>query len=130
MVSYIFGMLFTMLRNVSVIRISLLAHILKEVLWRQALQCCFIPCHKETFKNYFCNGKIRTILYTICFTFAVNTLIWNHLQRCSYCHAVFNIQIYLKYFCAIYSKNFILDLTFNSLSFYSYNFSISFLLLS
>ena len=49
------------------------------------------------------------------FNFFHKYLLLEHLQRCSYCHAVFKVQrtltkfkIYLKYISVLYSKNIIL----------------------
>ena len=50
--------------------------------------------------------------------FSVNISFLECRQRYSACHAVFNVQIYLKCISAIHSKTFILDLTFNSWYFY------------
>ena len=48
------------------------------------------------------------------FNFFYKYLLLEHLQRCSYCHAVFKVQLYLKCISTIHSKYFIFDLTFNS----------------
>ena len=68
----------------------------------------------KTYTLNFCSGKIRAIIYTNNLTFFCKYLFLEHLQRCSYCHAVFKVLIYLKYISTIHSKNLLLDLTFNN----------------
>ena len=78
----------------------------------QTLQCCFIPCHKETGKNHLCNGKKQGSRIEMPLNFSVNISFLECRQRHSACHAVFNVQIYLKCISAIHSKNLIFRLDF------------------
>ena len=50
----------------------------------KALQCCLIPCHKETGKNHLCNGKIGSGIHQCCVIFSesISMTRWYPLFEC------------------------------------------------
>ena len=97
-ITNIFDTLFTTLQNVSIIGRNLLVHIWKRSVLKVNMLLYAIS-HKNTCKNYFCNGKIRTGIQSNHLIISANIFFLEHLQRCSYCHAVFKVLIAMKSHC-------------------------------
>ena len=73
------AMPFTMRQNMSAIGINLSVHILKKAFRRKTLQCSFISCCQKTCQNYLCNGKVRTVIHSICLTLSIIISFLEHL---------------------------------------------------